>query len=107
LSRGVVVVVRENPTYGGGLSNESDDLHLGAASAGQRIDVVDFENELRPSFAHRAFRGGRFPFPFFLVLFGVVTMRHGGARAVGIGAVKMNQVLVGLGDVDEHAGKKL
>ncbi len=34
-------------------------------------------------------------------------MRHRGARAVGVGAIKMNQVLVGLGDVDEHAGYKL
>ena len=40
LSRGVVVVVRENPTYGGGLSDESDDFHLGPASAGQRVDVI-------------------------------------------------------------------
>ncbi len=60
LSRGVVLPVRQNPTDGGGLSDESDDFHLGAASAGQRVDVIDFVDELRPSFAHRAFRRGRF-----------------------------------------------
>ncbi len=43
----VVPRVAQNPPNGGWLSNESDDLHLGAASAGQRIDVVDFEDELR------------------------------------------------------------
>jgi len=59
LSRGVVVPVVQNPTYGGGLGDESDDFHLGAASAGQRVDVVDFVDELRPSFAHRAFLRGR------------------------------------------------
>ena len=40
LSRGVVLAVRQNPTDGGGLSDESDDFHLGAASAGQRVDVI-------------------------------------------------------------------
>ena len=42
--RGVVVLVRENPTDGGRLSDESDDFHLGPASAGQRVDVIDFVN---------------------------------------------------------------
>ena len=107
MSRGVVVPVRQNPTDGGGLSDESDDFHLGAASAGQRVDVIDFVDELRPSFAHRAFRRGRLPLPFSLVLLGVATMRHGGARTVGIGPIEMHEMLVGLGDVDEHAGKKL
>ena len=109
LSRGVVVPVRQNPTDGGGLSDESDDFHLGAASAGQRVDVIDFVDELRPSFAHRAFRRGRFslPLPFSLILLGVAPMRHGGANAIGIGPIEMHEMLVGLGDVDEHAGKKL
>ncbi len=108
MSRRVVVPVRQNPSYGSGLGDESDDFHLGSAPTGQRVDVVDFINKLRPSFAHRAFRGGRFclPFPFCLVLLGVASMRHGGANAVGVGPIKMNQVLVGLGDVDEHAGEK-
>ena len=107
LLRGVVLAVRQNPTDGGRLSDESDDFHLGAASAGQRVDVIDFVDELRPSLAHRAFRRGRFSLLFSLVLHGVVTMRHGRARAVGIGPIKMLEMLVGLGDVDEHAGKKL
>ncbi len=97
LSRGVVVLVRENPTYGGGLSDESDDFHLGAASAGQRVDVIDFVDELRPSFSHRAFVRGRLAFSFSLVLHGVATMRHGGARAVCIGP-KMEQVFSGVVD---------
>ena len=50
LSRGVVLTVRQNTTNGSGLSDESDDLHLGPASAGQRVDVVDFVNELSPRF---------------------------------------------------------
>ena len=107
MSRGVVLAVRQNPPDGGGLSDESDDFHLGAASAGQRVDVIDFVDELRPSFAHRAFRRGRFSLLFSLVLLGVVTMRHGRARAVGIDHIKMHEMLVGLGDVDEHAGYKL
>ncbi len=44
LSRRVVVPVCQNPTDGGGLSDESDDFHLGSASAGQRVDVIDFVN---------------------------------------------------------------
>jgi len=108
-SRRVVVPLRQNPSYGCGFGDESDDFHLGSAPTGQRVDVIDFINKLRPSFAHRAFCGGRLclPFPFCLVLLGVASMRHGGARADCIGAIEMNQVLVGLGDVDEHAGEKL
>ena len=34
-------------------------------------------------------------------------MRHGGARTVGVGPIEMNEMLVWLGDVDEHTGKKL
>ena len=109
LSRKIVFPVRENPTYRGGLGDESDDFHLGAAAAGQRVDVIDFIDKLRPSFAHRAFRGSRFFLAslVFFVLRGVVTMRHGGANAVGVGPIEMNQVLVGLGDVDEDSGEKL
>ncbi len=105
--RGVVLPLRQNPTDGGGLGNESDDFHLGAALAGQRVDVIDFVDELCPSFAHRAFGRGRLAFPFSLVLLGVATMRHGGANAIGIGPIEMHEMLVGLGDVDEHAGEKL
>ena len=109
MSRRVVVPVRQNPSYGCGLGDESHDFHLGSAPTSQRVDVVDFENKLRPSFARRAFCGGRFclPSPFCLVLLGVASMRHGRARAVCIGAIEMHEVLVGLGDVDEHAGEKL
>ncbi len=41
MSRGVVLAVRQNPPDGGGLSDESDDFHLGAPSAGQRVDVIE------------------------------------------------------------------
>ncbi len=77
LLRRVVVPVRQNPSYGCGLGDESDDFHLGSAPTGQRVDVVDFVNKLRPSFAHRAFRFVRlcFPLALFLVLLGVATMR--------------------------------
>ena len=109
MSRGVVVPVRQNPTDGVGLGDEGDDFHLCSALAGQRVDVIDFVDELRPSFSHRAFRRGRFfvPFALSLVLLGVATMRHGGARTVGVGPIEMNEMLVWLGDVDEHTGKKL
>ncbi len=109
MSRGVVLPSRDNPTYRGGLSDESDDFPLGSAPAGQRVDVIDFVDEFRPSFAQWAFRGSRFFLlcPVFFVLRGVATMQHGGAHAVGIGPVEMHQVLVGLGDVDEHTGEKL
>jgi hypothetical protein len=49
LSRRVVVPVRQNATDGCGLGDESHDFHLGSASTGQRVDVVDFVNKLRPS----------------------------------------------------------
>ena len=88
MSRRVVVPVWQNPTDGGGLSDESDDFHLGSAPAGQRVYVIDFVDELRPSFSHRAFGRGRLAFSFSLVLLGVATMRHGGANAVCIGPIK-------------------
>ncbi len=77
LSRGVVLPVRQNPTDGCGLGDERDDFHLCAALASQRVDVIDFVDELCPSFAHRAFRFGRLclPLALFLVLLGVATMR--------------------------------
>ncbi len=101
--------VRQNPTDGGGLGDEGDDFHLCATLAGQRVDVIDFVDELRPSFSHRAFRKGRIvvPFALSLVLLGVATMRHGGAHTVGVGPMEMHEMLVGLWDVDEHAGEKL
>ncbi len=101
--------MRQNPTDGCGLGDERDDFHVCAALASQRVDVIDFVDELCPSFAHGAFGRGRlaFAFSFFLFLLGVATMRHGGARAVCIGPIEMDEMLVGLGDVDEHAGEKL
>ncbi len=89
LWRGVVVPVLQNPADGCGLGDESDDFHLGSAPAGQRVDVIDFVDELRQSFSHRAFGRGRLAFSFSLVLHGVATMRHGGARAVCIGPIEM------------------
>ncbi len=67
-----------------GLSNEGDDLHLfPVLPAGQGIDLVDFVDKLGPLFSQRA------------------------PRRRSIGATKMNQMLVGLWDVDEHSGEKL
>ncbi len=49
---------------------------MGTASTGQRVDVVDFVNELRPSFAQRAFLGSRFSRSrLFFVLLSVAAMR--------------------------------
>jgi len=107
LSGVVVVPSRENPAYGGGLGDERDDFHLCAAPACQRVDVIDFVDELCPSFAQRAFLGSGFSRSrLSFVLLSVAAMRHGGAHAVGVGPIQMNQVLVGLGDVDEHTGEK-
>ena len=48
MSRRVVVLFRQNATDGCGLGDESHDFHLGTASTGQRVDVVDFiENRHR------------------------------------------------------------
>ena len=63
MSRGVVVPVLQNPADGCGLGDESDDFHLGSAPAGQRVDVIDFADELRPSFSHRVFAGAGSPSP--------------------------------------------
>ena len=40
-------------------------------------------------------------------LIGCVAEREGGADAVGVGAIEMDEVLVGLRDVDEHAREEL
>ena len=47
LSGGFVFAVSQNTTNDGGLSDESDDLHLiPALPTGQRVDFVDFVNKL-------------------------------------------------------------
>ena len=86
-----------------GVGDEREDFHVGAALvAGQRVDVVDAVDELGPSFVGGASRRSRIVFVVGTNLLSVVL-----PDAIGVGAVEMNQVLVGLGDVCEDAGQKL
>jgi hypothetical protein len=66
------------------------------------VDLVDAVDKLGPSFVDGALRRGRFGFVVGTNLFSVVF-----SHAIGVCAVEMDQVLVGLGDVDEHAGEEL
>lgn len=85
------------------LGDESEDLHLAAASvAEQRVDVVDAVDELGPSFVGGASRRSRLGFVVGTNVFSEVL-----SDAIGIDAVEMDQVFVGLGDVDENACEKL
>ena len=100
--RGLVSMI-EDGSDGTGFGNESEDLHLCTASvAGQRVDLVDAVDELGPSFVENASRRRR---PGFVI--GANVFSVGLSNAIGVGAIEMNQVLVGLGDVDEDSSEKL
>ena len=105
--RSRLVEVSEDSADECGLDDESENFHpCSAAGAGQRVHLVDAVDELCPAFARSAL-GSR------VVGFTVPTGRSGVvpavgcANAVGVSPVEMDQVLVGLGDVDENAGQKL
>jgi len=87
-----------------GLGDESQELHRGIASGtGERVDLVNTVDELGPPLGKSApERCGLGFLGCSRRLFSV-----GGSNAIGVGAVEMNQVLVGLWDVDEHPGEKL
>lgn len=89
----------------GGLGDEREDFHGAATLAtGQGVDLEDSVEELGPALAQSA--PGRRGVGGLLErsrrLRAVV-----GAYTIGVGAIEMNQMLVGLWDVDEHAGEKL
>jgi hypothetical protein len=87
-----------------GLVDESQELHRGIASGtGERVDLVNTVNELGPPLGKSA--PGRCVLGFVGCrgrLFSV-----GGSNAIGVSAIEMDQVLVGLWDMDEHPGQKL
>ena len=88
---------------GSRLGDEGKNLHLPTAvRTGQRVDIINPVNELGPSFAQSAAgRSGLARLSRWLAV------SEGGAHAVGVGAVEMDEVLVGFGNVDEDSGEKL
>ena len=66
------------------------------------VHIINPVDELGPSFGQSA--AGR---EMLARLIGCVAEREGGADAVGVGAIEMDEVLVGLRDVDEHASEEL
>ncbi len=49
-SRAFVFAVAQDFSDGGGLGDESEDLHLGSAvRTGQRVDIIDAVDELGPA----------------------------------------------------------
>jgi hypothetical protein len=69
---------------------------------GQGVDLVDTVDELGPSFVGGSARRSRFGF-----VLGVNLVSVGSSHAIGVSAVEMNQMSVGLWDVGEDAGEKL
>ena len=92
----------------GGVDNEGKELHFFPASrTGQRVDLVDTVNELGPSFAQSASLRGSILDALGLVYGGLVGSDGLGTDAVGVSTVESDEMFVGLGDVDEHAGQEL
>ena len=85
------------------LGDESENLHLAAASVtGQGVDFVDAIDELAPSFGESgSWRAGRFGCS------GGVVVSERGADSIGVSAVEMDEMLVGLGDMYEDSCQKL
>ncbi len=102
---GVSVGVFEDLSNDGRLGDEGDDLHFFAATpAGQRVELEDAVDELGPSFSKSASRRGlalRLGHP------ARASSSASFANAVGVCAVQMNQMLVGLGDVNEDSCQEL
>jgi len=105
LSRAFLSDVFQDFLDGCGLGDEGKDLHLGpTAPTGQWVDFIDAVDELGPALGEGApgWRGvgcivGRSAIPCPV----------GGANAIGVGAVEMDEVLVGFRNVDEGSGQKL
>lgn len=92
----------EDGSNDAGLGDESEDLHRATASVtGQRVDLVDTADELGPALVGGASGRSR------LVVVVVGTNRHSVvlSDAIGVRAVEMDQVLVGLWDVSEALAK--
>jgi hypothetical protein len=98
-----LVSVVEDPFYDFVLGDESEDFHLGTASfADQRVDLVDTVDELSPSFVRSASSGSRRW--LLLVTNGVMVAS---SHAIGVDAIKMDEMLVGLWDMNENSGQEL
>ena len=94
-----MVPVVEGLSDRGGLSDESEDLHFATASStSQGVDFVDAVDELGPSFVRGTSSWSRLGF-----VIGTNLDSVGLSNAIGLSAVEMNQVLFGLGGVDEHS----
>ena len=100
----VALDMLENLSDDGGLDDEGQELHRGIASGtGQRIDLVDTVDELSPLLAQSGpGRRSVCGWLWWSLPLGAV----GGANPIGVGAVEMDQVFVGLGDVNEHTGEE-
>src|SRR3990172_8542227 len=97
----LLVEVVQDSANDRGLGDEGENFHLFPASTtGQRVDLVDTEDKLGPSLFESASQRGRFI--LCLPFRRVVTNRSRRTHAMGIGAVEMDEMSVGLGDVDEH-----
>lgn len=93
----------EDGSDDGGVGDESEYLHLATASiAGQRVNLVDAVDELGPSIVGSASRRSGLG-----AVVGTNLLSEALSDAIGVGAIEMNQVLVGLGDVSESSGDKL
>ena len=91
-----------------GVDDESESFHpCPAARAGQRVHLEDAVDEIPPPFAQSSFGSRLDGFPLRPGRVGFHRWPVGLAQAVGVGPVEMDQVLVGLGDVDEDTGEKL
>jgi hypothetical protein len=93
----------EDRSDGSGVGDEGKNFHFTTAlRTGQRVDLVDAVNEFGPSFVGGSARRNRFVF-----VVGANLVSVGSSHAIGVGAIEMNQMFVGLGDVCEHPGQKL
>lgn len=105
---GFVLEMVQDASDDGRVDNEGEELHFFPASrTGQRVDLVDPVDKLGPSFAQSASLRGNFLGAFGLVYGGVVASDFLGTDAVGVSTVESDEMFVGLGDVDEHAGQEL
>jgi hypothetical protein len=88
----------------GGVGDEREDSHRSAALVtGQGVDLVDTVDELGPTLAQSASgrRGG------LGAGYGSLVIPVRGAHPVGVNAVEMNQVFIGLRDVNQYSSQEL
>ena len=106
-----LISVVEDPANDLVFGDESEDFHLGSTSiAGQGINLVDSVDELSPSFVRGTSSGrgrgcgSRLDLPLLFVTNGLsVDSPH----TIGVGAIKMNEMFVGLWDVNENSSQEL